>query len=87
MAFTGSAYMVGLMIGSLVCGYTSDKFGRKIAMLGCILTSTIASLAGSFMPDYWSYLSLRVLTACGAVGLFNESFTLTVELMGSKEVN
>jgi len=86
VAFTGSAYMVGLMIGSFVCGYTSDKFGRKRAMLGCILTSTIASLAGSFMPDYWSYLSLRVLTACGAVGLFNESFTLTVELMGSKEI-
>ena len=29
---------------------------------------------------------LRFLTAVGAVGLFNESFTLTVELMGSKEV-
>ena len=28
----------------------------------------------------------RFLTAVGAVGLFNESFTLTVEVMGAKEV-
>ena len=79
--------MVGLMIGSFVTGYCSDKFGRKLAILVCILVSSIASLVGSFMPDYWSYLALRVLTASGSVGLFNESFTLTVALMGSKEVD
>ena len=39
------------------------------------------------MPDYWSYMALRVVTASGSVGLFNEAFTMTVELMGSKEVN
>jgi len=86
VAFTGTAYMLGLMIGSIIAGYCSDKFGRKIAILGCILVSSIGSLAGSFMPDYWSYLALRFITALGAIGLFNESFTLTVELMGSKEI-
>ena len=87
MAFTGACYMVGLLIGSFVFGFISDKFGRKIAMLGCILVSSSASLAGSFMTDYWSYMALRVVTASGSVGLFNEAFTMTVELMGSKEVN
>ena len=29
----------------------------------------------------------RFLTAVGAVGLFNEAFTLTVEVMGAKEVS
>ena len=86
MALTGTAYMLGLMIGAIIAGYCSDKFGRKIAILGCILVSSVGSLAGSFMPDYWSYLALRFITALGAIGLFNESFTLTVELMGSKEV-
>ena len=38
------------------------------------------------MPDYWSYLAMRIITAVGAVGLFNSSFTMTIELMGSKEV-
>jgi len=86
VALTGTAYMLGLMIGAIIAGYCSDKFGRKIAILGCILVSSVGSLAGSFMPDYWSYLALRFITAVGAIGLFNESFTLTVELMGSKEI-
>ena len=38
------------------------------------------------MPDYWSYLALRLLTAVGSVGLFNSTFTMTIEFMGSKEV-
>ena len=82
-----STYMAAKIIGSLVFGVLSDKFGRKIALLGCILVSSSASLAGSFMTDYWSYMVLRLVTASGSVGLFNEAFTMTVELMGSKEVN
>jgi len=86
VAFTGSVYMFGLMVGSFITGYCSDKFGRRFAILGCILVSSTSSLVGSFMPDFWSYMALRFLTACGGVGLFNEAFTLTVELMGSKEI-
>ena len=78
--------MIGLLIGSFISGYVSDVFGRKIGLLGCIIVSSSASLVGSFMPTYWSYLALRIVTGIGAVGLFNATFTMTIELMGSKEV-
>ena len=32
-------------------------------------------------------MMIRFLTAVGGVGLFNEAFTLTVEVMGAKEVS
>ena len=63
--------MFGLMVGSFICGYCSDRwskfaepevccrFGRKTALLGSMVVSTVASLAGAFMPGYWSYLALR----------------------------
>ena len=63
--------MFGLMVGSFICGYCSDRwptftgsevcrrFGRKTALLGSMVVSTLASLAGAFMPGYWSYLALR----------------------------
>ena len=79
--------MMGLLIGSFLSGYLSDIYGRKYGLLGCILVSSTGSLVGSFMPDYWSYLAVRVVTAIGAVGLFNSTFTMTIELMGSKEVS
>ena len=102
--------MFGLMVGSFICGWCSDRFhiitvilikitvvvimvdgfiriltdlctiyqiclladlakvsislkarfGRKIAILGSMLLSTTASLVGAFMPEYWSYLVLRL---------------------------
>ena len=79
--------MMGLLIGSFLSGYLSDIYGRKYGLLGCILVSSTGSLVGAFMPDYWSYLAMRVVTAIGAVGLFNSAFTMTIELMGSKEVS
>jgi len=86
VSLVGSLYMVGLGIGSTISGFISDKYGRKLNLLFCILVSSITSLVGAFMPDYYSYTIFRVLTAIGSVGLFNESFTLTVELLGSKEM-
>jgi len=85
VALVGSIYMAGLMIGSSTAGFISDAFGRRKALLFCILVSSTGSLVGTFMPEYWSYTVLRFITAIGSVGLFNESFTLTVELLGNKE--
>merc|ERR1712241_475710 len=74
-AFTGCCYMLGLMIGSFIFGFLSDHYGRRLGLLGCILVSSTASLVGAFMPEYWSYLALRLVSAVGAVGLFNATFT------------
>ena len=57
-----------------------------IYLLGCIILSNAGSLVGAFMPDYWSYFTLRMVTAIGAGGLYMSAFTLTVELVGSKQV-
>ena len=78
--------MIGLLVGSFISGYVSDIYGRKIGLLGYIIVSSSASPVGSFMPTYWSYLALRIVTGIGAVGLFSATFTMTIELMGSKEV-
>jgi hypothetical protein len=49
-----SMYMLGLMIGSFLCGRMADKFGRKKTLIFSILCSSFASLLGSFMPEYYS---------------------------------
>ena len=30
VAWVGSAYMFGLMVGSFLCGFLADKFGRLV---------------------------------------------------------
>ena len=51
--------MAGLMIGSFLGGYFSDKLGRKIVLMAAIVVSSGGSLMGAFMPDYYSYLFSR----------------------------
>ena len=96
-----SMYMLGLMIGSFICGTMADKFGRKKTLFCSVLCSSCASLLGSFMPEYYSYTAsrlefsvwkvlfifplFRLVTAIGAQGLFLSTFSLAVEVVGSKE--
>ena len=64
----------------------NKKYCNVNLCLGCIILSNAGSLVGAFMPDYWSYFTLRMVTAIGAGGLYMSAFTLTVELVGSKQV-
>jgi len=86
VSLVGIMYMVGLTFGSTFAGFISDAYGRRMALLFCITVSSVGSLAGTFMPEFYSYTAFRLITGLGAVGLFNESFTLTVELCGSKKI-
>ena len=54
-----SMYMLGLMIGSFICGTMADKFGRKKTLFFSVLCSSCASLLGSFLPEYYSYAASR----------------------------
>merc|ERR1711892_909646 len=78
-------YMLGLMIGSILCGRMADKLGRKKTLMFSVMCSSVGSLVGSFMPEYYSYTLSRVLTAIGAQGLFLSTFSLTLEVLGSRE--
>jgi MFS family permease len=52
-------YMVGMMIGSFVCGLIADKIGRKKTLIASALLSSTASLVGAWMPEFISYTITR----------------------------
>ena len=85
VGLSSSMYMVGLMIGSILVGYLSDRFGRKPTLLVMILVSTASCLAGVFCPEFWSYTATRVIIGVGAQGLFIIGFSLSIEIVGAKE--
>ena len=80
-----SLFMVGLMVGSMLFGMMSDKFGRRHALLGAILTAFVGNLAGVFMPGCWSYGVTRLVTGAGGIGVYIASFSLTIEILGKKK--
>ena len=85
VGMVSSLYMVGLMIGSFVVGFLADQYGRKPILLLLLLLSFSSTLGGVFCSDVWSYAVTRLVTGVGAQGLFILGFSLSVEIVGSKE--
>lgn len=84
MALINMGYMFGLLIGSLVFGLVSDKFGRRIALLSAAILSGAISLSMSFVRNFWLYFVLRFVLGIVAKGLFMLAFMICVEISGVK---
>ncbi|CAK8689099.1 unnamed protein product [Clavelina lepadiformis] len=56
----GTFLMIGLMLGSIMGGYVSDRFGRKVASLAGMVALTVSSLLMAFTP-VWIGIHLMTL--------------------------
>ena len=74
--------MAAKIIGSLVFGVLSDKFGRKKVLLGASLLLTISGVATAFAPNMLTWIVLRAFVALSGTGLFITGFTYCMEMVG-----
>lgn len=58
---TRAVMFLGYMIGVLVGGVLSDKFGRKTIVYFPSVLCNILALGASFVQVYWLYVLIRVL--------------------------
>lgn len=63
-----SAGLIGMAIGALVVGPVGDRLGRKVAIIGCLVTFGIFTLATAWASSYMQLLVLRLLTGIGLGG-------------------
>ena len=80
--FLGTLMMLGLLIGSLIGGPLSDRFGRKITMLISQVILTPVVMFSGFSPNYATYAVLRVISATCLPPMWLCGHTLTLELFG-----
>ena len=80
----GTLMMLGLLIGSLIGGRLSDKFGRKITMLMSQLILTPVVMFGGYSPNYTTYAILRLISATCLPPMWLCSHSLTLELFGKE---
>jgi sugar porter (SP) family MFS transporter len=74
--FAVNAWIFGAMIGSLCCGYFSDRFGRKKALMGNCIFMFVGGVIQAAVSNVWAFAVGRLIaglasgTATGTIGAY-----------------
>ncbi|XP_032496332.1 solute carrier family 22 member 24-like isoform X2 [Phocoena sinus] len=74
-----SLFMAGMLVGGLIYGHLSDRFGRKLILRWCLLQLAISGTCAAFAPTFLIYCSLRFWSGCSAVVIITNNWMLIVE--------
>ena len=75
----------GMMIGGLVGGIIGDKFGRRTALLGSVMTFAVLTFAIAFADSIEMLGALRFLAGVGLGGAMPNAATLASEYVPRKQ--
>ncbi|XP_028415937.1 organic cation transporter protein-like [Dendronephthya gigantea] len=77
-------YFCGVLVGGLLFGALSDKFGRRPVLLFCVYSPIILGIMISFIRDYIAFVILRFFLGVVLQGLQAAFYIMIIELFALK---
>ncbi|XP_002721035.2 steroid transmembrane transporter SLC22A24-like isoform X1 [Oryctolagus cuniculus] len=79
-----TVFLSGSLLGSLIFGYLSDRYGRKGFYTWCLLLTAIVDTCATFAPTFLIFCILRFLAGFSAITVVANAFLLVTEWSVSK---
>jgi MFS family permease len=84
VGLSGSAYILGAVLGALLFGRLTDHFGRRKLFTWTIGVYLLATIATGFSWNFWSFLLFRFLTGAGIGGEYGAINSAIQELIPAR---
>lgn len=78
-------YMGGVLVGAVVFGGISDKFGRRSALIWSYLQLAVLGCSSALAPSYSAYCIFRFLSGMAVSGIIINGVSLKVEWIPTKQ--
>ncbi|XP_035500848.1 organic cation transporter-like protein isoform X2 [Scophthalmus maximus] len=79
LSYGQTVFMVGLLLGSLIGGEISDRYGKRPVLLVCVCVQSLCGLVPALLPQPLLFLAVRCLTGVCCCCINVCSFSLAVE--------
>ncbi|CAK1546857.1 unnamed protein product [Leptosia nina] len=82
-SFTQMVLQLGILIGSVLFGFLSDRYGRKITFLTSITALILLGFGIPFSPNYAVFTTIRFFWGVATSGTMVVSFVIVMETIGT----
>uniref|UniRef100_A0A4W5K492 Solute carrier family 22 member 5 n=1 Tax=Hucho hucho TaxID=62062 RepID=A0A4W5K492_9TELE len=79
--FASSTLFMGFLIGSLLSGQLSDRFGRKKVLFGSLVAQLISVLIQAFSPSWEVFCIMFTFVGASQISLYISAFVLGTEVL------
>ncbi|KAJ0172026.1 hypothetical protein K1T71_011999 [Dendrolimus kikuchii] len=83
-SFTQTVLQLGILIGSIIFGFLSDRYGRKNTFLVSIVALIAIGFGIPYSPNYEVFTALRFFLGVATAGTMVISFVIVMESVGAK---
>ncbi|XP_043286002.1 organic cation transporter protein [Venturia canescens] len=77
-----SLFMVGVMLGSMIFGGLSDKYGRRPIFFLSLVIQLVGGILVAVTPEYISYVIFRLIVGSTTSGVFLVAYVIALEMVG-----
>ncbi|XP_062051942.1 organic anion transporter 7-like isoform X2 [Lepus europaeus] len=72
-------FMAGMVVGSIVFGHLTDRYGRRLILIWCLLQIAAADTCAAFAPTFFVYCILRFLSGMSTAAILANNSMLIIE--------
>lgn len=81
-ATADALFMFGVLLGSIIFGQMSDKYGRKPVFFASLVLQVIFGVIAGIAPDFITFTVSRLIIGATTSGVFLVSYVLAMEMVG-----